>query len=48
MYAGAPPTIALAPLSIGSTGGGQPHDNFQPYLCVDFIISLFGFFPSPT
>ena len=29
-------------------GGSQPHTNFQPYLCVDFIISLFGLFPSPT
>ena len=28
--------------------GSQPHTNFQPYLCVDFIISLFGIFPSPT
>ena len=26
-------------------GGSQPHENFQPYLCVDFIISLFGLFP---
>ncbi|HZU86800.1 MAG TPA: tail fiber protein [Anaerolineaceae bacterium] len=31
-----------------STGGSQPHDNMQPYLCVDFIISLYGIFPSPT
>lgn len=38
----------FAPQSIGSTGGSQPHDNFQPYLCVDFIISLFGIFPSQT
>ena len=30
------------------TGGSQPHTNFMPYLCVDFIISLFGIFPSPT
>jgi microcystin-dependent protein len=29
-------------------GGSQPHSNFQPYLCVDFIISLFGVFPSQT
>ena len=28
------------------TGGSQPHNNFQPYLCIDFIISLFGIFPS--
>jgi len=30
------------------TGGSQPHTNFAPYLCIDFIISLFGLFPSPT
>ena len=38
----------LAPSSVGPVGGSQPHTNFQPYLCVDFIISLFGIFPSPT
>ena len=31
-----------------SVGGSQPHDNLQPFLCVNFIISLFGIFPSPT
>ena len=36
------------PQPISSVGGSQPHTNFQPYLCVDFIISLFGIFPSPT
>lgn len=34
--------------SVSATGGSQPHTNFQPYLCVSFIISLFGIFPSPT
>lgn len=38
----------LAPTSIGSAGGSQPHENFQPYLCINYIISLFGIFPSPT
>jgi microcystin-dependent protein len=38
----------LAPTAISPVGGSQPHTNFQPYLCVDFIISLFGIFPSPT
>lgn len=33
---------------VSAIGGSQPHTNFQPYLCVDFIISLFGIFPSPT
>ncbi len=41
-------TNAMWAGSISSTGGSQPHDNFQPYLCIDFIISLFGVFPSPT
>ncbi len=43
-----PPNATMAANSISSVGGSQPHDNFQPYLCVDFIISLFGIFPSPT
>jgi microcystin-dependent protein len=42
------PKTNLSPLSISSVGGSQPHTNFQPYLCVDFIISLFGIFPSQT
>ena len=47
LFAGSGPN-AMTPGSIGSTGGSQPHDNFQPYLCIDFIISLFGVFPSQT
>lgn len=27
-------------------GGSQPHTNFMPYLCVSFIISLFGIYPA--
>ena len=40
-----PPTT-LATQSVSPVGGSQPHDNFQPYLCVNFIISLFGIFPT--
>jgi microcystin-dependent protein len=29
-------------------GGSQPHDNMAPFVCISFIISLFGVFPSPT
>jgi microcystin-dependent protein len=39
---------AMAAQAVSGTGGSQPHTNFQPYLCVDFIISLFGIFPSQT
>ena len=41
-----PPTSAMAPQSIGPAGGSQPHENMQPFLCVTFIISLFGIYPS--
>ncbi len=34
--------------SVSPIGGSQPHTNFQPYLCVNFIISLFGIFPPPS
>jgi microcystin-dependent protein len=40
------PPVQLSPNSVGSVGGSQPHNNFQSYLCIDFIISLFGIFPS--
>ena len=42
------PDANLNPQAISSIGGSQPHTNFQPYLCINFIISLFGIFPSPT
>ena len=48
LYLESPPTVNMAATAISSVGGSQPHTNFQPYLCVDFIISLFGIFPSPT
>jgi microcystin-dependent protein len=42
------PQVQLNSNSVGSVGGSQPHNNFQPYLCLNFIISLFGVFPSQT
>jgi microcystin-dependent protein len=39
---------ALGPQTIGQTGGNQPHNNLQPLLVLNYIISLFGVFPSPT
>ncbi|HEY5886000.1 MAG TPA: tail fiber protein [Pyrinomonadaceae bacterium] len=43
-----PPAVNMNTGCIGGTGGSQPHTNFEPYLCINFIISLFGIFPSPT
>ena len=38
----------MSPNAIGPAGGSQPHENTQPFLCINFIISLFGRFPSQT
>src|SRR5664279_898505 len=46
LYQNQAPAAAMAAGAIGSIGGSQPHNNFQPYLCVDFIISLFGIYPT--
>jgi microcystin-dependent protein len=36
----------LDTITSGATGGSQPHENMQPFLCISFIISLYGIFPS--
>jgi len=40
--------MGTPPMLSDIAGGSQPHDNLMPYLCINFIISLFGIFPSPT
>jgi len=45
-YNPADPSTSLVPAMIQGTGGSQPHDNFQPTLCITYIISLFGVFPT--
>ncbi|MDB5987294.1 MAG: phage Tail Collar domain protein [Nevskia sp.] len=37
--------VPLTP-SVAATGGGQPHENRQPFLCLNFCIALQGIFPS--
>ena len=39
----AAPNVSMVSLSSGSSGG---HDNMQPYLTLNFIIALVGFYPS--
>jgi microcystin-dependent protein len=48
LYSDVAPGVTMAAGASGVTGGSQPHSNFMPYLCVSFIISLFGVFPSQT
>ena len=42
------PSVQLNAQSLSPAGGSQPHENTQPFLCINFIISLFGVFPSQT
>jgi microcystin-dependent protein len=39
------PNANMAANVITPAGGSQPHDNLMPYLCINYIISLFGLFP---
>jgi microcystin-dependent protein len=36
----------MATSTMTATGGGQPHDNMPPFLVINFIIALFGVFPT--
>ena len=36
----------LNPAAVSTVGGGQSHDNMPPFLAINFVISLFGIFPS--
>ena len=44
--ANAPQAATMNTAAISNTGGGQSHTNIQPFQCVNFIIALFGVFPS--
>ena len=44
-YAAAPDT-AMNPATVSAVGGSQPHENRQPLLAINFIISLEGIYPS--
>ena len=48
LYNGVFDSIPMSNQSIQPAGGSQPHENTQPFLCINFIISLFGVFPSQT
>ncbi|MGD0735480.1 MAG: tail fiber protein [Terracidiphilus sp.] len=44
----ATPTTPMNPNMVSTApGGSQPHNNLQPYLALNWIISLYGVFPSP-
>ena len=47
-FSSAAPTAAMAPAALAASGGSQPHDNMLPFVCLNYIISMFGVFPSQT
>ena len=40
------PDQAMHASALSAVGGTQPHSNLMPYLAINFIISLFGVYPS--
>ncbi|MEO7717700.1 MAG: tail fiber protein [Capsulimonas sp.] len=46
IYAAGAADITMAPQAIANAGGGQPHENMQPYLALSFCIAMQGIFPS--
>jgi microcystin-dependent protein len=38
--------LVTTPVTIAAAGGNQPHDNTQPSLGINYIICLYGIFPS--
>jgi microcystin-dependent protein len=45
VYAASGPAVNMSPLALSTAGGGQPHNNRQPYLALTFIIALQGIYP---
>ena len=48
LYTRDTPSAQLAANLVDPAGGSQPHENMPPYLTINFIISLFGIFPSQS
>jgi microcystin-dependent protein len=46
VYGADVPVTPLSAVNNTTAGGSQPHDNMQPYLGINFIISLFGVYPT--
>ena len=40
------PNVNFSTQSVTTVGGSRSHTNLQPFLCINFIVALFGIFPS--
>jgi len=48
LYTTDAPNVPMRSGLVNPVGGNQPHDNMMPYLVINFVISLFGVFPTPN
>jgi microcystin-dependent protein len=46
-YTNLPPTSSFNAGAIAAAGGGEAHDNVQPFLAVNFVIAVSGDVPTP-
>lgn len=46
IYGSGTPNVSMSAQAINALGGSKPHNNLAPYVAVNYIISLFGIFPS--
>jgi microcystin-dependent protein len=45
-YTADTPATPMLAAMVGNSGGNQPHNNLQPYLAMNWIIALYGVYPS--
>ena len=46
LYASVAPTVDFNAAAVPAVGGSRSHSNLMPYLCINFIVALFGIYPS--
>ncbi len=47
-YDAAAATAPMAAMAVGAAGNTQPHENMAPTVAINYIIALFGIFPSQS
>lgn len=48
MYIEDAPDTNMSPNAVSLTGGNSAHNNMMPYICINYIISMYGIFPSQS
>ena len=48
LYTATEPTVAMGTGTVAPVGGSQYHDNAQPFICIGYIIAVYGVFPTPS